>query len=202
MAGLLQRGFQRVEDFGPHAQGLAEAVRAHRHHHEFLEIDGVIGMRTTIDDVHHRHRQGAGRGAADIAVKRQAGSISGGLGDGQRNPQNGIGAELCLVGRAVQLDHRLIDGDLVLGLHAGQRIKDIAVDGRHRLGDALAHVTGLVAIAQFHRLMGAGRGAGGYRRASHRTVFQHHVNLHRRIAAAVQDFAGGDVDDGGHGEAP
>jgi hypothetical protein len=41
---------------------------ADRHDHEFLNVDRVVGMFAAVDDVHHRHRQDAGRGAADIAV--------------------------------------------------------------------------------------------------------------------------------------
>jgi hypothetical protein len=36
-----------------------------------------------LDDVHHRHRQDPGLGAADVAVERQAGGLGGGLGDGK-----------------------------------------------------------------------------------------------------------------------
>jgi len=45
---------------------------------------------------------------------------------------------------------------------------------------------------------GAGRGARGDRRAAHGAVLQHHVDLDRRVASAVQDLPGGDVDDLGH----
>ena len=64
--------------------------------------------------------------------------------------------------------------------------------------DALAEIA-LAAVAQFDRLMRAGRGAGRHRGAAHRAVFQHDVDLDGRVAAAVEDFAADDVDDGGHG---
>ena len=96
----------------------------------------------------------------------------------------------------------LVDGDLVFGIHAGQRIEDLAVDGRDRLGDALAEIARLVAVAQFDRLMRAGRGARRHGGAAHGAVFEHDIDLDGRIAAAVENFAGGDVDDGGHGLAP
>src|SRR5436189_304734 len=50
-------------------------------------------MRAAVDDVHHRHRQDVGLGAADITVERQAGGVGRGLGHRQRNAENGIGAE-------------------------------------------------------------------------------------------------------------
>ena len=47
--------------------------------------------------------------------------------------------------------------------------------------------------------MRAGRGARRHRGAAEAAVFQRHVDLDRRIAAAVEDLAGVDVDDRGHG---
>ena len=67
------------------------------------------------------------------------------------------------------------------------------------LQHALAAVAALVAVAQFHRFAGAGRSAGRHGGPAHGAVLEHHVDLDRRIAAAVEDFAGDDVDDGGHG---
>jgi hypothetical protein len=50
--------------------------------------------------------------------------------------------------------------------------------------------------------MRAGRGARGHRGAAEAAVFQHlgflHIDFDGRIAAAVEDLAGVDVDDGGH----
>ena len=51
----------------------------------------------------------ARRGAADIAIERQVAAIGGGLGHGQRDAENGVGAEPALVRRAVELDHGLVD---------------------------------------------------------------------------------------------
>jgi hypothetical protein len=46
-----------VEDLGAHAQRLAKRARADRHHHELLQVDGVVGVRAAVEDVEHRHRQ-------------------------------------------------------------------------------------------------------------------------------------------------
>ena len=66
------------------------------------------------------------------------------------------------------------------------------------LQHALAAIAGLVAVAQLDRLVRAGRGARGHRGAAHRAALQLDLHLDGGIAAAVQDFAGGDVDNGGH----
>jgi len=108
-------------------------------------------------------------------------------------------AEPALVVRAVELDQQPVDAALVLRVHAGQGVEDLAVDRVHRPADALAAIAALVAVALLHRLVGAGRGARRDRRAAERAVLQHHVHFHRGIAAAVEDFAADDVDDFGHG---
>ena len=72
VAGVLER---RPSASGKSRRPCAAPRRnsgAHRHDHEFLEIDRVVGMHAAIDDVHHRHRQEPRRGAADIAIERQA----------------------------------------------------------------------------------------------------------------------------------
>ena len=75
-------------------------------------------MRAAVEDVHHRHRQQVRVGAADVAEERQAGRLGGGLGDGERDAEDRVGAELGLVGRAVEVDHRLVDEALVVGVEA------------------------------------------------------------------------------------
>ena len=57
-----------MENLGPHAQRLPEGGRAQGHDHEFLEVDGVVGVLAAIDDVHHRHGQGTAVRAAEVAA--------------------------------------------------------------------------------------------------------------------------------------
>ena len=195
----MQRLLQRLEHLDADAQPFGEGRRADRHDHEFLEVDRVVGMHAAVDDVHHRHRQHAGLGAADIAVERQLVGDRRGLGDRQRHAEDGVGAEPRLVGRAVERDHRLVDLALRLGVHAADGIENLAFDGGDRLLHALAEIAFLVAVAQFDRLMRAGRGAGWHRGAAARAVLEHDLDLDGRVAAAVEHFAADDVGDGGHG---
>ena len=104
-----------------------------------------------------------------------------------------------LFGVPSSADHGLVDLDLRLGVHAAKRVENLAVDGLDRVLHALAEIARLVAVAQLDRLMRAGRGARRHPGAAARAVFQHDIDLHRRIAAAVQNFPADDVDDGGHG---
>lgn len=155
-------------------------------------------MFAAIDDVHHRHRQDAGIGAADITVKRLRAGLGGGFRGGQRHAKDRVRAQPALVRGAVQLDHQPVDADLIGHILADQVLGDLAVDGGDGFQHALAHIARLVAVALFHRLMGAGRGARGHGGAAHGAVLQRHVDLDGRVAAAVQNFTGINVDDGGH----
>ncbi len=105
---------------------------------------------------------------------------------------------LALLARAVEIDHRRVDLGLVLGLKAEDGIGDRAVDRADRLANPLAAPARLVAVALLDRFMRTGRGARGNRGAAHRSVFQRDVDLDRRIAPAVEDLPGMDVDDRGH----
>ena len=78
------------------------------------------------------------------------------------------------------------------------RLGDLAIDRVDRLADALAEPAALVAVALLDRLVRAGRGARGHRGAAEAAVLEQHLDLDRRIAAAVEDLAAVDVDDRGH----
>ncbi len=86
-----------------------------------------------------------------------------------------------LVVGAVQLDHRVVDFDLVFGIEAADGFVDFAVDEFDGALDTLAEVT-RAAVAQFDSLMGAGGRAGGKRGAAEAAVFQMHVDFHGRVA--------------------
>ncbi|MDT4883384.1 hypothetical protein FQZ97_1194200 [compost metagenome] len=69
----------------------------------------------------------------------------------------------------------------------------------HGLEHALAQVAGLVAVAQLDGFARAGGGARGHGGAAHHARFQQHVAFDGGVAAAVQNFAAYDVNDGTHG---
>ena len=166
-----------------------------RQDHELLDVERVVGMRAAIDDVHHRRRQHPGADAAEIAVERQADADGGGLGGGEADGQDRVGAEPLLVLGAVELDHRRVERGLVERVEAGDRVGDLAVDRVDRPGDALAEIAALVAVAQLDRLARAGRGAGRHGGPAEGAAVQDDVGLDGRVAAAVQDLAAADRDD-------
>ena len=88
----------------------------------------------------------------------------------QRHAQDRVGAQLALVGRAVQLQQPAVDARLVGDVLAQQVGRDEVDDVLDRGQDALAAVAALVAVAQLDRLVGAGRGTRRDGRPAHRTV--------------------------------
>ncbi|MNM85499.1 hypothetical protein D3C81_976200 [compost metagenome] len=120
---------------------------------------------------------------------------------GHGNTQQCVGAQAALVLGAIQIDQATVQAGLVGGLEALQCVGDGAVDVVDGLAHALAEVTGLVAVTQLHRLLGAGRCAGGNRGATERTVLQGDFGFQRGVATAVEDFTGMDAADRTHGRA-
>ena len=195
---LLQHRLQRVVDLRALAQRLGEGRRADRGDHELLDVDVGVGVRAAVEDVHHRHRQQVRVGAADVPVERQVRAVRGRPGHGERDAEDRVGAELGLVGRAVELEHRLVDQPLVVGLEALDHRGDVLHDGLDRLQHTLADVP-LAAVAQLDRLERAGGRATGHRGARERAVVESDLDLHGGVAARVEDLAGADSCDGSHG---
>ena len=190
--------FQRVEDLGATAQGFAESSGAYRHDHEFLDIQGVVGVCTTVDHVHHRYRQGHRACTAQVAVQRQAGVFGGRAGHGHGHGQHGVGAQACFGFGAVQLDQGLVDEGLVRGVQADDGFADCGIDVLYRFEYAFAQVAAFVAVTQFQRFFLAGGGAGWYGSTAHHAGFQQYISFNSGVTARVQDFAGNHVDDRTH----
>ncbi len=181
----------------PHSLGTAGGLEGHDH--EFLDIDIVIGMGAAIENIHHRHRQQLGVGAANVTIKRQTALIRRRTGHGQGNAQNGVGPQTPLVLGTIDVDHLLIHRHLIKHLHADHGIGQFAVDGIHRLGDALAQITALVAITQFHRLTGAGGSPGWHRSTAQTALFGKDLHLHGGIATGIEDFTRLNMGNAAHG---
>ena len=152
-------------------------------------------MGAAVEDVHHRHGQGLGVDAADVVVEGQVQRGGRGLGAGEGDAEDGVGAQAGLIGGAVELDEQLVDAGLVEDVAAEQGLGYLGVDVLHGAGHALAEVTALVAVTQLAGLVHAGGGAGGDGRAADGAVVEGDFDLYGRVAAAVKDLAGLDVND-------
>ncbi len=186
---VVQRALQRVEDFCPHAQALREARRAAWHDHELLEVDLVVGVRAAVEHVHHRHGQHPRGLAAEVAPQRQALLRGLRMGRGERHAEDRVRAESRLVRGAVERDQRIVERLLAGRIHSMHGRGDLAVDVRHRARDALA-APRLSAVAQLGRLELARGGARGHRRVAVCARAQADLDLHRRVASAVEDLTG------------
>lgn len=77
------------------------------------------------------------------------------LGDGQTDAENGIGAQLGLVGCSVEVNQELVDLGLVLDVNVllDESRSDNIVDVGNSLENTLASPLGLVAIAELASLV-------------------------------------------------
>src|SRR3546814_1123049 len=73
---------------------------------------------------------------------------------------------------------------------------DLRIDRRLH---ALAAPAARIAVALLDRLVRARRRARGHCGAAETAVFEEYIDLDRGVAAAIEDLAGMDVDDCGHG---
>ena len=95
---LLKHLLQRMEHLHPHAKSLGEGLRPDGDNHELLGIHVVRRVGAPVQNVHHRNRQHPCHRAAEVAVQRQPAVLGGGPGDRERHAENGVGAELALLG--------------------------------------------------------------------------------------------------------
>lgn len=161
---LLDDRLEGVVSFRAHLHGLVKVGGAGREDHELLEGERVAGVRSTVDDVHGRDREDVrgldasevgevdvegdalqsrrrqvsfGRENALLSPRHTHLLSSGSLGDSGGDTEDGVGAELALVGGAVEVDEELVDsllvGDVEVGLNQ-LRAEDV-VDIRDGLRD-------------------------------------------------------------------
>ena len=170
----MQDALQRVVDLGAVAHRLGERRRTDRRDHELLEVRRALGVGAAVEDVEQRHRQQRRLLAAEVPVQRNAGVRRRSVRHRQRDAEDRVRAELRLVRRAVQLDHRLVERALVAGVHAAHLRRDRLVDVGDRLQHALAAVAPGVAVAQLQRFVDAGRCARWHRRRTARAALKLH----------------------------
>jgi hypothetical protein len=110
-----------------------------------------------------------------------------GAGGRHRHAEKGVGAETALRRRAVEGDQAFVEGAL-LERGAPERLRDLAVDVRHRSPYAFPEIARLVAVPELERLAFAGGCTGGHRRASPRAAAQFDIDFNSGIAAGIEDF--------------
>ena len=188
VVAFVEDALQGVEGLGPIAERLGEVRRADGHDHEFLKIDAVVGVLAAVENVHHRHRQPHRPGPAQIGVERQVGRHRRRPGNRHRNAKDGVGPQLALGGRAVQVDHQAVDLGLLRRVETQELRGDGPVDVGHGLEHALAAVAFLVAVAEFQGFVLAGGGPRGHRGRGRNPVVQGDMDPHRRVAPRIENL--------------
>src|SRR6202007_510406 len=112
-----------------------------------------------------------------------------------RDGENGVGAELALVRRAVDLDHAVIEVDLTGDAQALKRVGDGAVNVLDGVQNSFAMEAGFVAVAKLKRFVFAGGGAGGQGGTAARAIFEDYLGFDGGIASGIDDLAAKDADD-------
>ena len=194
---VMQLFLERMENLRPHPHRIEQAVGANRHDHEFLKINGIIGMHPAVDDIHHRHGEDVRPDATDIAIERQSPRVGRSLCHRKRHAQNGICAQPRFVRRPVKRDHDRVDLALIFGVITRQRAGNLAIDRINRLGHALAQPR-LAAVTQFHSFIRPRRCTRRNSGTPETTVFKKHVDFDRGVATTVNNAAGVDVENFGH----
>ena len=188
----LQELCQLVIYFRAPAQSFAKTWGTGRHNHKFLCINGIGCVRTTVQNIHHRNRQGVSANTAQIAVQRGVQCLCRCFCRRQGYGQNRIGTELRLVFRAVRFDHRLVDSIGIGSIHSHQQVANLVVHVRNRLGYALSAIPALIAVSQLQRFELTGGCAARASRSAHGSVYQMHLCLHCRISSGVNNLSSND----------
>ena len=147
-------------------------------------------MREPSTAHHERHGQDdvlAPRQVGKVAVQRHLLVCSSGLGRSERHREDGVGAQVALVWRPVELDHARIELSLLRHVRTLQCSGDLANVG-NGLEDALAGVALLVTVTELDGLVDASRRPArnsGREHASRRDD----VALNGGEAARVEDLA-------------
>ena len=188
IAALLQHALQRVKYFDAHAQRFGELARAVGDDHELLRIHRIVGVRAAVEDVHQWNRQQIGADATQVSIERRDLRMRGSARGGHGHGQDRVRAQLGFVRRAVQLDHRAIDGALVFRLHAGNGRRDLLDDIGDGLAGTLAQIALGIVVAQLDGFVLTGGSAGRNGGAADGTIREMYVSFDRGIASRVENL--------------
>src|SRR5690606_25621753 len=126
---------------------------------------------------------------AEVAVERQSGLGGSGTRVRERNGEDCVRAELLLVLRPVERNHRAVDVDLIEGVKPDNLRGDALDHVLDRLAYALAEITILVLVAQLDRFVLSGGRSARHGRAPGAAALENDLRFYRGIPARVEDLA-------------
>src|SRR5262249_31793146 len=137
-----------------------------------------------------RHGQVLGVDAAEVAVQWQGNGSGRGMGDRERNTQDGIGPQFGLVRRPVDGHQVVVDTDLVSAIVANELYGNVLVDIVYCPCNSLAQVAALIFVPQFQGFVRARTGSAWHSGPADGAVFQNDLDFEGGIATAIENLAG------------
>ena len=149
---------------GAKSHGLLERSGTSWHDHEFLNLEAVSSMSTTIDDVERWNRghelvSALASELGQVVVKRNVLGICASSGNCERHSQNGVCADLLLAPAPLilsaidLLDHLAIDLLLLSDIHALESGMKEVMNVFNGLKASLAHISFLILVSEFKSLV-------------------------------------------------
>ncbi len=193
--------FEGMKDLGGGAKGFAEGGCADGHDHKLLDIESIVGVFATVNDVAHGCGECGGVDTADVAVEWEFESIGGSARGSHRDAEDGVGSEAGLVGGSVEVEHEVVDLALLEGVFSAQVGCDLFADVLNGFEDAFSEVAFGVFVAEFEGFMDAGGCAAWDGSTAKRAILEEDIDFDGWISTGIKDLTGKDILDL-HGESP
>src|SRR5665811_398588 len=111
-----------------------------------------------------------------------------------RDREYRVGAELPLVGRAIELDHGAVDQNLIARRQTAERGTDALFHALHRLLHSLPHVALGVSVSQLEGFVLSSGRAARHSGPAECTAVERDIGFDCRVSTAVQNLARLDLD--------
>ncbi len=157
LTGSFQVFLQSLENFGTHTDSFFNRICRNRHNHKFLNINRVICVFAAVQNVHHWNWQSASHSAAQVTIQRQASFFCLSFSHSQRYCQNSVSAQVAFVFCAVQINHCVINVNLIFCFIASQSVINFVVYIFNSFQNTFAAKAGFVTVTQFYSFVYACR---------------------------------------------
>ena len=185
---VFQNFFQHVVDFCTHTQSFFEGRCANGHDHEFLYVNSVVSVFTTVHDVHHGNGHCFCIEAAQVLVQRHIQSFCCCFCNCHGNAQDCVCAQFCFVGCAVQFQHQVIDCNLIQSVHTDDFVSDDVVYVVNCILYACA-VVSVTAVTQFYSFESTCGSTAGNSCTTDNAVVNNNFYFNCRIASGIQNLS-------------
>ena len=172
-----------MKNFGTHSDCITKSRSTNRHNHKFLKIDRIIGMRTTIDNIHHRNRQSVGINTTHITIKILTGFLSSSISHSQRNTQNSIGTQIRFIRSSIQFNHSVINRNLIGNIHTFQFFINCFINILNSFQHTFTKIQRFIIISKLTSFVNTCRSPRRNSRTSNNTIISNYFNFNSRITS-------------------